>query len=185
MKLIICEGPDRCGKDTLINRIIEKYPNIVKRHWGFPKGDTDEEKTRYQKESFYLEFYLYDILSKLIDNSIMIWNRSHLGEIVYGTIYRNSDPDSWVWGLERFWSFQKNPEIYLILLYADPEFLAKKDDGYSYSGKLEDKTKEINAFLSAFDKSIIKKKLKIKINEGDYYKDKDLIYQQVNEFIND
>ena len=72
----------------------------------------------------------------------------------------------------------------MILLYADPEFVAAKDDGKSYSAKLEDKTKEIDAFLSAFEKSSIPKKIKIKVNDGNNYVSQDAIYSEVNEFIN-
>ena len=32
---------------------------------------------------------------------IMIWNRAHIGEFVYGTIYRDSKPETWVWDLEK------------------------------------------------------------------------------------
>lgn len=184
MKLIICEGPDRCGKDTLLNRLVDETLNVIKRHWGFPKGNTNDEKTQYQKEMFLHEFYLHKVFNEHIGrDGVMFWNRSHLGEFVYGTIYRNSNPESWVWELEKIWEFNENPEIYLILLYADPEFVAKKDDGNSYSAKIEDKTKEISAFLNAFDKSVIKRKLKIKINEGDQYRNKDTIYQEVKQFI--
>jgi hypothetical protein len=114
----------------------------------------------------------------------MIWNRAHLGEFVYGTIYRDSKPETWVWDLEEKHYFDMSPDVYMILLYADPEFVAAKDDGKSYSAKLEDKTKEIDAFLKAFDQSIINKKLKIKVNEDRHsYKNHDTIYEEVKKFI--
>lgn len=185
MKLIIIEGTDRTGKDTLVNRLIADNRNVVKRHWSFPKGATNEEKTKYQKRSFNEEFFFYDLLNLHAPNDmIMIWNRAHIGELVYGTIYRDSQPESWVWDLEYEHNFDVSTEVYLILLYADPEFVAAKDDGKSYSAKLEDKTKEINAFLGAFDKSTIQKKIKIKVNEDRHsYKNHDAIYEEVTKFI--
>ena len=187
MKLIIIEGTDRTGKDTLVNRLIEDNRNVVKRHWGFPKGNTNDERTRHQKKSFNEEFHLYELLNiHGPDDMIMIWNRAHLGEFVYGTIYRDSKPETWVWKLEEDHEFDMRSEVYLILLYADPEFVAAKDDGKSYSDKIEDKTKEINAFLNAFENTKINKKIKIKVNEDrDSYKAHDTIYEEVKKFIGD
>ena len=44
MKLLIIEGPDRCGKNTLIQQFLNQAENSVVRHWGAAKGETDEEK---------------------------------------------------------------------------------------------------------------------------------------------
>lgn len=182
MKLIIIEGTDRTGKDTLVNQLMENNVTI-KRHWGYPKGETNEEKTLYQKKSFKREFDIYkDFKENSLNNVFMIWNRSHIGEFVYGTIYRNSNPNDWVWKLEKDYEFNVN-DIYLILLYADPEFVTSKDDGNSYSSSIEDKAKEINAFLDAFENSLIKNKLKIKVNVENNYTDKNEIYRRVKEFI--
>ena len=86
MKLIIVEGTDRTGKDTLVNRLMQDHRHVIKRHWGFPKGATNEEKTNYQKKSFLKEFKLYEMLHiNGPDEMIMIWNRAHIGEFVYGT----------------------------------------------------------------------------------------------------
>jgi hypothetical protein len=185
MKLIIIEGTDRTGKDTLVNRVIQDHRHVVKRHWGFPKVETNGEKTAYQKRSFREEFVFYDLLYvNTPSDMIMIWNRAHIGEFVYGTIYRDSQPETWVWDLEKEFFMDEIDEVYLVLLYADPEFVAQKDDGKSYSAKIEDKTREISAFLNAFENSGIKNKLKIKVNEGNSYIDRELIYTTVKQFIN-
>lgn len=187
MKLLILEGLDRCGKDTLIQSICARFPNLIKRHWGYPKGDTNEEKAEHQQRQFLWEFSFhkknkYDFFT---DNEmLMIWNRSHIGEYVYGTIYRDSHPETWIPELESGFHFDTNPNIYLVFLYADPEFLIKEDDGNSYSTKIDDKTREIDTFHQAIDGSKIQKKLKIKVNEGQEYINKDDILTQVIEFIN-
>lgn len=185
MKLIIIEGTDRTGKDTLANRLIQDRRNVVKRHWGYPQGNTNEEKTRHQKNSFREEFGLYDLLYTNGPDMDMIWNRAHIGEFVYGTIYRDSQPETWVWALEKEYYFEEDANVYLILLHADPEFVAAKDDGKSYSAKLEDKTKEVSAFVSAFHKSSIQNKIQIKVNDGNEYVSHDAIYETVKKFIND
>lgn len=186
MKLLIIEGQDRCGKDSLINAISEMYPNVIKRHWSFPKGDTNEDKTQYQKTSFHWEFENYAInkARRYQENTLMIWNRAHLGEMVYGSLYRNSEPHNWVMQLEDEYKFSSDPDVYLVYLYADPEFIVSKDDGESYSAKLDDKRAEMEVFMKAFDSSQIVNKLKIKVNSGDSYLPKEDILKCVNNFLN-
>ena len=186
MKLVIVEGTDRTGKDTLVDRLVQAHRNVVKRHWGFPQGSTNEEKTRHQKMSFQEEFELWDYMATIgPEDMIMFWNRSHVGEFVYGTIYRNSQPEDWVWDLEEEYNMDKVDDVYLVLLYADPEFIVAKEDGKSYSTELSYKEVEISTFLEAFDESKIQRKLKIKVNSGTDYIDKEEIYNQVKSFIHE
>ena len=189
MKLVIVEGLDRCGKDTLINHISSIHSNIIKRHWSFPKGNTDEEKTSYQKEQFDNEFNLWAFFksrgARFKENLVMIWNRSHLGELVYGSLYRNSKPEEWVINLEYEFDLGEDSDVYLIYLYADPEFLVTVEDGKSYSSKLEDKKKEMILFEKAINSSTIKNKLILKVNDDfGNYKSQEDIHKQVVSFIN-
>jgi thymidylate kinase len=189
MKLLIIEGTDRCGKDTLIESVSKEYKYVIKRHWSYPKGETNDEKTAYQKDSFNWEFKLHNILqtaSNEVDkNSIIIWNRSHIGELVYGKIYRDSQPETWVMDLETKYCFDQVDNIYLVYLYADAEFVVKQDDGKSYSANLEDKQHELFAFNDACVNSSIRKKLFLKVNEGSEYKSEQDILNTVFNFIND
>jgi hypothetical protein len=186
MKLLIVEGLDRCGKDTLISAVSKDYRHVVKRHWSYPVGDTNKEKTLYQKNSFMREFYLQHLIRnspEFSKDSIFIWNRAHLGEYVYGTLYRFSDPESWIPDLEKSYHFDTDPEIYLVFLYADPDFIVGQEDGKSYSSSAYDKQQEILKFEDAFNKSLIKNKLKIKVNNGNNYISTDEIFEQVNRFL--
>lgn len=189
MKLIIIEGTDRCGKDTLIESLSQDYTHNIKRHWGYPIGETNEEKTAYQLNFFNWEFQLYSILqtarNDINDNSAIIWNRSHIGEFVYGTIYRNSNPETWVMDLEKKFFFDLADNIYLVYLHADPEFIVSQDDGQSYSARLEDKKLEDSKFFAACEASSIQKKLYLKVNEGTKYKSQQDILNTVINFIND
>lgn len=178
MKLLIIEGTDRTGKDTLIKDLMAKYPNSEMVHWGYPIGDTNDEKTEYQKMSFGYLMRWFKFKKTMGNLDLLIWNRSHIGEYVYGTIYRDSYPQLWIPELEE--EFLKDDEnVYLVLLQADAEFIVSQDDGKSYSDRLEDKQLEITKFEEAFNNSIILNKTKIKVNNGTEYNLSDKITEIV------
>lgn len=183
MKLIIFEATDRCGKDTYIAELIKGLRNYTIRHWSFPQGDTNDEKTNWQKNSFHDEFSHYVFLSARFPDHTLFWNRAHLGELVYGSIYRDSQPHTWVPNLEYQYGMVNDPNVFLVHLTADPEFVAAKDDGKSYSDKIEKKTEEIEAFLKAVEASDIKNKIIIKVNNGENYRDQQEITQQIRSFV--
>lgn len=183
MKLIIFEGMDRCGKDSLIEDLSTHLSNYTIRHWSFPKGETNDAKTTWQKNSFIDEFSHYVFLKSRFPGHILFWNRAHLGELVYGTIYRDSQPWSWVPMMEINYGMSNDPDIYLIHLTADAEFIAKQDDGKSYSDTVENKQKEIEAFQKAVDHSKIINKLTIKVNNGDTYRDFHSIADEIRSFV--
>lgn len=176
-KLIIVEGVDRCGKDTLITELKQKYGEYVIVHFTTPIGNTNAEKIEYQKQSFHQEF-----LDASDRKTTVFFNRSHIGEYVYGKMYRDYDP-SWIFDLEKTFYFDKDTSVYLILLYGDAEFLIANDDGNSLSSKLENRKEEINLFLEAFQKSNIKKKLLVRINDGDSYRQQSEILSAVEQFL--
>lgn len=187
MKTIIIEGCDRVGKDTICNEIKLNADCLLYRHWQKPKGQNIHEKIEYQKTTFKKEF---DLRKTFIDDwylndqdkddnqNLILWNRSHIGEYVYGQLYRNSNPE-WIYNLESIYNFSEDQNIYLVMLYADPNFLCEKDDGQSFSSDLESKTKEIDLFHEAVNKSLIQNKFKIKVNNGNRYKDKESIRREI------
>jgi|688.fasta_scaffold558288_1 hypothetical protein len=179
MKLVIIEGLDRCGKDTLISNLSTKFPQVLMRHWSFPQGDSNDAKTQWQKDTFLNEMEKWDIVKNEEYNEPLIWNRSHIGEYVYGTIYRDSKPSTWIPQMEKRYLTGNN--VYLIFLYADADFLLKEDDGQSYSVNKDDKELEIKKFHEAIDKSIIINKLKIKVNDGERYITESEILNKIHE----
>ena len=186
MKLLIVEGLDRCGKDTIIQRLMTDHPHFIRSHFGYPKGNTADEKHEYQVYSFGIEFSMQRIIrtaygSNYFQDGLYVWNRSHIGECVYGPMYREKDPE-WVFDTEESY-FAEDDEVYLLYLYADVEFLLKRDDGNSFTTDIEKKKNEARLFEAAVDKSIIKNKMKIKVNDGDNYIDADGIYSLVKEFL--
>ncbi len=186
MKLVIVEGVDRTGKDEICQHIKSMASSYTYRHWGFPEGVTNADKIRYQQYSFKKEFDMYNTLQKDLyfsnPNEMVIWNRSHLGEIVYGTLYRDYDPETWVYNMESLYSFDEK-DIYLILLEGDPEFIVNNDDGKSFSNDIIKKKTEIALFNKAFDNSIIQNKIKVKVNEGNEFRNRADIRKEIDSFI--
>lgn len=183
MKHVIIEGCDRTGKNTLISFLTKQANNYTVRHFSKPIGETLEEKRKYQIMDFDREFFLANNKPpQKYSTDIYIWNRSHIGEYVYGPMYRNSN-SSWIYDMEQRFGYDKRTDVYLIFLYADPKFLIDREDGQSLSGKLEDREKETRLFLEAIEKSHIKNKLIIKVNEGNEYIPKSEIYLKVHEFL--
>lgn len=192
MKLLIIEGPDRCGKNTLIKNLTAQAENFVVRHWGIAKGDSDFEKRNYQYQFFKKEFQLASERNKFemsdkqrYPRDIYIWNRAHLGEFVYGDLYRNTNPREWVMRMETDFSFDIDPSVYLLLLYAPAEFLSNQDDGKSFSHKKENREAELRRFEMAFEQSKIMNKYKLNVTGplGDCYRPEKDILDEVNQFL--
>lgn len=170
MKHLIIEGPDRTGKDSLIAGILPHCQNAIVTHFSTPVGETDEEKRAFQENSFEQEFSRIAQLRPLFPEpkpgktNLVIWNRAHLGEFVYGNLYRQTHPEEWVMALEEKHGFDKSNDTYLLFLTADPEFLSSRDDGESFSGSVEARKKELANFRSAFNLSKIQKKMEIEVD---------------------
>lgn len=194
MKLLIIEGPDRCGKNTLIKNLTSQSDNVVIRHFGTAKGSNDHQKRAFQYDFFHKEFEMaskrHNFDMKNLDRypkDLWIWNRGHIGEFVYGRIYRNTSPEQWVLQMEKLFGFDLDPEVYLLLLHGDPEFLTKRDDGQSFTNKTEGRKKEIESFMYGWQSSSILNKLKLSVTESTdgviSYKPQEIITKQVSDFL--
>jgi thymidylate kinase len=167
MKHLIIEGPDRTGKDSLITGLLPFCQNAIITHFSTPVGNSDAEKRAFQEKSFDQEFAKVNVLEKSFSEpkpgklNMIIWNRAHLGEFVYGNLYRQTNPEEWVMSLEEKYGFDKSDNVYLLLLTAEPEFLSAKDDGESFDASVEARKKELVNFRGAFHMSSIKKKLEM------------------------
>jgi thymidylate kinase len=190
MKLLIIEGPDRCGKNTLIKNLTSQAENFVVRHFGSVKGENDMEKRNFQFQFFKKEFELASLRSRFempdkerYPRDIWIWNRAHLGEFVYGKMYRDTKPEEWVMKMESLFAMDIDPSVHLLLLTADPEFLCKRDDGLSFTTDVEKKRKEIENFEKAFNTSKIMNKKILNVSNGENYLDATIILDEVNKFL--
>jgi len=195
MKHIIICGGDQLGKSSLIEGLIKhyNYDNVTIRHFGKPPKKISNKLSplEFQTECFYKEGYLLEKLCQLENDvynyyeNIVIWNRSHLGEFVYDQMFRNTDPkliENMIKHFEEKFSLT-NPKTYLIMLTADPDFFLKQEDGKSFSQNIDKKTEELKLFDEIFNKTLIPNKLKLKVNNGDNFLDKQYILNKVKDFL--
>lgn len=196
MKHVIIEGGDRLGKSTLIEGIAKhfNYDNVSVRHFGkppkvFPEGVSPLE---FQAKCFLKEAELTEFIRQLEGDeycyyeNVVVWNRAHLGEYVYGQMFRDQDPKELKDYLHNFEirHLLNNPEeTFLVLLTADPEFFLSKEDGNSFSQDLKDKKRELQLFDEIFELSQIDNKLKIKVNDQKDFLPKEYILGSVLDFM--
>lgn len=179
MTVIITEGVDRCGKSTQIKRMMKLFAKENKPmqwlHFTSIKGLTPEHQTELFKSTF-------EHMFKLISNENAIWflDRSHLGEEVYGSIYRPNIDTSYIWDLEKKYGMDKRNDVFLIIFY-DSSFknVTERDDGDSLSTDLDIVKKEVEGFKRAYKNTSIQNKILIDIAE----KDIDLVAKEIEEFL--
>jgi len=187
MKVIILEGQDNSGKNSIISSLCEhyEYDNVAVRHCGKPPK-TILNPFNFQTRAFDCE---YDIMFALLTyesyyENIVIYNRFYLGEFVYGQMYRDVTPEQVIKFIDKF--EQKLLDFfdpYLITLYSTPEFAVSVEDGCSISKKIEDKTKEIELFKTIHNHSVINNKLLLKIDNLGEWKSKVEINETILKFI--
>ena len=185
MKVIIIEGTDNTGKDTLISKIMEKYDVMTLIHCGKPKSKENPNESQDQL----FDFYISNIVNNKYANSdVIIMNRSHIGEAVYGVLYRNRDQNE-VLKKVHYWNLElmRCPVIevkYVQLECTSDKLLNRNEDGKSLSqGKAERIHKETELFTEAYVKSFLQKKL-VYVNDGDNFRSREDIFNEVWEFIN-
>ena len=166
----IIEGLDRLGKSTLIKNIQHRFgfyqvihfskPEILDKYRleaaTIPSGQMvaqsffGEQQYLYQKDSFK---NMFRMMSTPVVGTRIIFDRAHLGEMVYAPMYRGYAGD-YVMDLERMYAMEYSHRVRMILLIED--FKISKhfvEDGQSF-----DPTKRLqeqNKFIEAFDASII------------------------------
>jgi thymidylate kinase len=155
MKIIV-EGPDRVGKDTLILELTDYFTEKGEIYHNVYYRNIKNRDVRTMSEKFF-----EDSLRLLKSDFNIISNRSHLDEAVYGTMYRGYNGD-YVFDLEKK-VFPEEMDVVLILLTDEPENLIKREDGKSFSAKLEDKKRELSLFEHAFAMSRAKHKIRVNI----------------------
>ena len=182
-KLIILEGTDNVGKDTVINQLLDRYKDAKVYHCEKPKSKDDKEAAKEQYNSF---LSLAKETSESKDATI-IHNRSWYGEYVYGVKYRNNDENEVKESILEFEKIiLKNiDDVCLIMLLSDnSDFLVKNDDGLSISKAkkelIEDETKR---FEEIFKFSTIPNKCIVYVNDGENWKPKEEIISKIYEIV--
>lgn len=170
-KLIIVEGPDRCFKSSAIEHIrknLIKDPRIITIHCSSPPRVSNVEEWTNAH-------YLHLINQTLCNRGTMILDRSHLGEHVYGTIYRGGKCSNAIFNYDKV---LETEDASLILLTDTIENRISREDGLSQSKHDSNlMQQEHDLFIEAFNRTSIKKKIHI------HAKKPEEIIQIINEFI--
>lgn len=172
IKILIIEGPDNCGKDTLI-KTISSVNEVHIMHCSKPEHhNSPEESLRAQRDEFSsIADSIIDLYNKN-EHDFIIMNRFHYGEWVYGPMYRNEDPDSIRKMLaeidNQLTSHINQEDIGLVLLtVTDPVFLSGNEDGLSLSGGDSSLIKkECDGFFEAYRMSLLPNKALVYVDNG-------------------
>jgi len=175
------EGLDRLGKSTLIQGIMDTFGFYQVVHFAKPQklklyeeaakkpayqGDGGIELVPEQHRSafFYQQESFRNSMLMAKSNSRIIFDRWHIGEVVYSPMYRGYSGD-YVYKQELLTGLNEHPSLRLILLLED--FASAKhfvDDGQSL-GPIEKRQEEQARFIAAFDRSNIKDKREIVVTD--------------------
>lgn len=162
-RFFLIEGPDNVGKSTLVRNLRDYYTSCtftVLQNSNISL--TGKESIDYFTKVYTEMFSTFKYFGEHFENSGIICDRSHVGEMVYSPLYRNYS-GKYVLDIEK--SFEDIlDQLVLVLLIDEPENLIKRDDGKSFSTVLEQKRKEIKLFEEAFDNSLIQDKIQIDIS---------------------
>lgn len=113
MKHLILEGPDHIGKTTVARWLREHHGYNVM-HMGVPTPDWDYEK---------------DYLARLPNNKKIpiVYDRFHLGALVYGRFGRLHSTDGWSWdGMMRVIRAVCRADISVVIMYtSDSNWLGR------------------------------------------------------------
>lgn len=179
---IIIEGIDHCGKDTLIELLMRIAPGRV-HHCGkplffqnfVPGKKAIDQCEEYEINDAYFEYqrrYFIDLFRSMVlpqeisdtdfrkQNFNTYFNRFHLGEYVYGRLYRDYTVDQmeYVFRIEEQyiddnWKYIKDWTKLILLAMHHPENREHDKEAFSNSnGKLEQQL-----FFQAFNKSKLTK----------------------------
>lgn len=182
-KLIIIEGTDNTGKDTVIKQLLNRYKDAKVYHCEKPKSKDAVQAAKEQYDSF-LNLAKENVSS---NDTAIIHNRSWYGEYVYGVKYRNNDENEVKKSILEFEKIVLDNihDVCLIMLLSNnSDFLVKNDDGLSISKAkkelIEDETKR---FEEIFQFSTIPNKHIIYVNEGENWRTKEEIINETYENI--
>lgn len=196
MKIIIIEGTDNVGKDTVINRLQKEFISCPIIHSEKPPVGSNKDMAAFQQTSFC--FLLGDTLFQYVtvskmgigDEFALIHNRSWYGEYVYGCLYRDNNPKivkNMIHTLETILTntVKEDDLCFITLLADDMDFLSRNEDGLSMSGGKQELIKiETDRFKEIFNDSIIKNKHIVYVNDGSEFRHPDDIYNEVLSYVN-
>ena len=178
--VILCDGLDRVGKDTLVDyiRSLVKTPYVTIRHEGKPPKGVDA----YQWSISHYEYYFSQLAECDWLDETIISNRTHIGEYCYGNLYRGYNPD-FIWELEDEFLGESTEDVYLIVLVDSAKNIMSRTDGLSIEQDELEYTRSRDKFITAFGISKIKNKILIDLDIGSGSRPIAEVHKQVKEFI--
>lgn len=154
----LIEGVDRMGKSTLIRGLLEELGYHLVVHYDKPKvlsayADLPDPLFRYQWE-------LYNEMFRIIEaKTKVIFDRAHLGEMVYAPMYRKYDV-----GYIRMLEMDALTDSARLVLLTTSDFSFIQDDGLSIN--FAKKEEEQARFIKAFEVSSITDKVLVDVSNG-------------------
>jgi hypothetical protein len=124
-----------------------------------------KDRDKHTQHSSQLYSGLFRMIGALRPEGVsVIFNRSHLGESIYAPLYRGYSGD-FVFDIEERHKDLIQTDVFLITLVNDPDRILSRDDGKSLYKTREDVQADIDGFVRAHRKSIIKNKLLLDVGE--------------------
>lgn len=157
----LIDGIDRLGKSTLVNSLLQELGYHLVIHYDKPKL---LNYYVHEDKSYNLKQYQVDCnrqMFELLNNPLnkLIIDRTHLGELVYAPLYRDYSGD-YVYQFEKDY----NTENARLILLTTSNFELCVDDGESFN--FDNKEREQQLFVDAFNKSNIEDKIIIDVHGG-------------------
>lgn len=163
----LIDGIDRLGKSSLINAIQNEMGYHLVIHYDKPKS-LDYYSLGVSKNAA-LEIYQYATNASMFDlmktDIPIIFDRTHLGELVYAPMYRGYQGD-YVLQMERHFvnnNLESAGNTRLILLTTS-NFDMLEDDGLSFD--FTKKEEEQKKFIDAFERSNLPNKVMVDVHNG-------------------
>ena len=174
----LIDGIDRLGKSTLIDKIQEKYGYHLVIHYDKPKvlneflamamEFTDKTGNDLLNEARHLyQIHANRNMFELMKTDIpIIFDRTHLGEMVYAPLYRGYS-GGYVFQIEKDFIDEKpytnSDNVKLILLTTSNTDMLQ-DDGLSFD--FSKKEEEQKMFIEAFNHSNLRNKVIVDVHNG-------------------
>jgi len=192
--LIIVEGMDNTGKDTLISGIKSHFNKSDIEEIHFTGPSIKDNIIAYIEQ---IKQYGDKLLqTALLDKDIIIWNRSYMGEYVYGQIYREVnkyDVEKMIKVMNTELSKLDINILYVQLICTSNTLIIDNEDGKSLSNSVDNyktylKTlkKERTLFKETYN--LIPDdfyKIMINVNKGESFRSKEDILNDIINKINE
>lgn len=157
----ILEGIDRLGKSTLVQGLLHELGYYLVVHYDKPKKlDIYNQSLSDVNPLWYYQQKLYTQMFNMIHyGHNIIFDRGHLGEVVYAPLYRKY-PGDYVFKMEQSSDLSRTRLV--LLITSDFSFI--QDDGLSHD--FSKKEEEQARFIAAFHASNIKDKVMVDVCNG-------------------